>query len=174
MRLLFGQDAAVANWVACRIPKLEAVVPTLPFGEVFGPMTAIGVVDGAGHLRGGVVYHNLHPIFGSIELSCASEGRRWLTRPILRALLNYPFGQLKLARCTSVTPRKSGEPREFLERLGFKREGVLRRGFGDDHAVVYGLLREEWDRHPYNQKPAPARNGAAADGEAYPDTAARA
>jgi hypothetical protein len=28
--------------------------------------------------------------------------------------------------------------------LGFKREGSIRRGFGDDNAIIYGLLAEEW------------------------------
>lgn len=166
MRVVYGQDAAVAHWVACAIPHLREAALDLPYGGVFGPAAALGVVDEAGRLLGGVVYHNHSPYFRSIDISCASLGGRWLTAPILRVLLNYPFRQLNCIRATSVTPRKSDQPRRFLERLGFKREGVARYGFGDDHAVIYGLLAREWARHPLAQERA-AHAGAVAHGQAY-------
>lgn len=172
MRLVYGRDADVAHWVASRIPHLRPIVMEAPYGQAFGPSTALGVADERGVLRGGVVYHDWRPHFRSIELSCASEGRRWLSREIVRALLRYAFVQLDCNRLQSVTPLKSDEPRRFLERLGFKREGVVRLGFGTDHAVVYGLLRKEWDRHPYNLRE--ARQGAPPHGQERPEAAARA
>lgn len=149
------------------------VVLDVPHGQAFGPCSAIGVVNEYGQIQGGVVYHNYQPHFRSVELSCASVGRRWLTKDILRALLRYPLVQLNCNRLQSVTPRKSDESRLFLEQLGFKREGVARFGFGDDHAMVYGLLAKEWAKHPYNRERT-ARPGAVTHGQVRPEAAPRA
>ena len=36
----------------------------------------------------------------------------------------------------SLTPKRAKEARRFIDVFGFKREGVVRRGFGDDDAIV--------------------------------------
>lgn len=151
MRLLFGRDADVAHWVACHIDGLAPYVGQFPYGQVFGAATAIGVVDKTGQLVGGVVYHNWNPIAGNIELSFAATSPKWLTRDIVRALLRYAYGQLGCQRVTAITPRRGTRARRFLDQFGFKREGCIRRGFGTDHAIVSGLLREEWDAHRLNR-----------------------
>lgn len=164
MRLLVGQDKLVAAWVARRIPHVGTV-------DNFGPCTAIGVTSNDGILLGGVVYSNFRPEYGDIELSFASDavasipdrvkaGKtrqvspvRWLTRPILCALLSYPFDQLNCRRVTGVTPRKATSARRFLDHFGFKREGCVREGFGDDDAIVSGLLRREWQASKWASPP---------------------
>jgi RimJ/RimL family protein N-acetyltransferase len=139
---LYDHSPEVAAWVASRIPHVGAVG--------FGPCSALGVINepwpaGDGRLVGGVVYHNYHPQFGNIELSFAGEGR-WLTREIVCALLRYPFGQLDCQRVTGCVPRTATSARRFLDNFGFKREGVVRKGFGTDDLFVFGLLRTEWQR----------------------------
>ena len=142
MHLVFNDDANVAAWVAARIPHMN--------GEAFPPSTAIGVVDEDGQALGGVVFTNHYPAFGSIEASFASASPRWLTKSLITAILSYPFAQLDCQRVTTITPLKATSARVFLEVFGFKREGVIRRGFGSDDAVISGLLRKEWDRSPFN------------------------
>lgn len=155
MRCAYGYDAQVADWVAQRIPHMGR-------GEDFGPCAAIGVVDENDVILGGVVFHSYRRAYGDIELSFASQAsaevrdrmrssgtravssRRWLTQPIIRELLSYPFVQLQCQRVTGVTPRRATSARRFLDHFGFKREGNVRRGFGDDDAIISGLLREEW------------------------------
>lgn len=127
----------MAHWVAARIPHMES-------GSGFGACKAIGVESSQGVLIGGVVYHNYMPAVGNIELSFAADTPRWLTRPIICGLLSYPFEQLQCQRVTGVTPRRATSARRFLDQFGFKREGCVRRGFGTDHAIISGLLREEW------------------------------
>lgn len=141
----------MAHWVAEHIPHMAVRIPDFGYGEVFGMGVAIGVADSEGFLVGGVVYHNYDPYFRSMELSCASTTPRWVTREIICALLRYNFGQAQCRRITSVVPRKSTSARRFLEGLGFKREGCVRFGFGSDHAIVYGLLVEEWTANPLSQ-----------------------
>jgi RimJ/RimL family protein N-acetyltransferase len=138
VRLALGRDAEVAAWVAARIPQMEGP------GD-FGPYVAIGVESEAGRPLGGVVFSNFLPRYGSIEASFASDHPRWLTRPLIRQIMSYPFGQLGCARITAVTPRRARAARRFLDAFGFRREGLVRKGFGTDDAVISGLLRREWD-----------------------------
>lgn len=143
MRLLFGQDALVAEWVGQRIP-------TVGSGPDFGPCAAIGAVKDDGLLGAGAVYHNWQPKFGGIEISFAKDPEARLTRGVIGALLRYPFGSLQCHRITACAPLKATSTRQFLEKLGFRREGVVRLGFGNDHAVVYGMLaRKEWAHSPF-------------------------
>lgn len=165
MRLLWGasQDAAgqyVGGFVAARIAHLRDPA-------AFGAYAACGVVSGAGALVGGVVFNNYLPAYGSIEASFAADRRDWLTRAVITAMLAYPFQQLGCQRLTAVTPRKAASARRFLEKFGFRREGLVRRGFGSDDAVISGLLRAEWDQSPFNagrvkDRQAPAHAAAAA------------
>jgi RimJ/RimL family protein N-acetyltransferase len=133
VRLLIGYDSTVADWVAERIPQLER-------GTDFGPLVALGVVDARGELAAGVVFHGFVPKYRAIEASFAASSSRWLTRPLASAIMAYPFGQLGVQRVGTRTPRRNRRARDFVERFGFKREGLIRRGFGDDDMVLSGNL----------------------------------
>jgi RimJ/RimL family protein N-acetyltransferase len=139
VRLVLDQPAAVTAWVAERIPQMAGAAD-------FGPATAIGVVSEDGRALGGVVFHNYQPRFRNIEGSFASETPRWLTRNLIRQILSYPFDQLSCQRLTAITPKRAHAARAFLDHFGFKREGVVRRGFGSDDAIISGLMRREWMR----------------------------
>lgn len=130
MRLVLGQDARVADWVAERIVHVDG----------FSNMAAIGVAR-AGDLVGGVVYHEYRG--NDIQMSTAATSPGWLSEGILRALFAYPFITLKCDRVTAFTPKGSAHSRRFLEKLGFVEEGNMRRGFAGDDCIVYGMLKEE-------------------------------
>ena len=155
MRLLYGHSDEVAAWVASHVPHM-------PVGATFGECYAIGVLDRQGALVGGVVYHNYFPAYGNIELSFAATSRKWLTRAIITELLDYAFITAKCQRVTGVTPKHYKAARAFLDQFGFKREGVVRRGFGNDDAIISGLLRSEWEASRFNlrSRPRPAENTA--------------
>lgn len=148
--LLIGHDADVAHWVALNIPHMLPRIPYFERGLAFGPCRAIGVLDATGQIIAGVVYHNHDPFVGAMEISCAAITAKWGNRETFRSLLRFPFAQAQCQRVTAVTPRRAPpgatSPRKFLEGLGFVREGSIRRGFGDQNAIVYGLLREEWEQ----------------------------
>lgn len=166
MRLRYGDDAVVAAWVAARIDHVA-------MGTDFGPCKAIGVETDRGELVGGVVYHNFMPSVGNIELSFASARRNWLTRPLICGLLSYPFDQLQCQRVTGVTPRRATSARRFLDQFGFKREGCVRRGFGTDHAIISGLLREEWQASKWARpRPKALKPQGVEDGQAENRSAA--
>lgn len=146
MRLVFGYDQAVADWVQMQTPHVAA--------RGFGACTAIGVAHDE-VLLGGVVYHDFQPDHRSIQMSAASIDTRWLIGPtgarksVLQGLFAYPFVQLGCERVGMIVPKKNKRARAFCEGFGFKREGVARRGFYPDDAILYGLLRSEWFAGPW-------------------------
>lgn len=155
LSILFGQSEDVAHWVCERIPYLKERIPYFTYGKVLGEAQALGVVDAEGAMLAGVVFHNWDPFAGNMEVSCAAGSPRWGNREIFRAILRYPFSQAQCTRLTALTPRRvaagATSPRRFLEGLGFQREGSIRRAFGQDNGILYGLLREEWEAHPLNR-----------------------
>lgn len=133
MRLVYDQPERVSRFVRDRGPHS---------GDGFDKFAAIGVEE-EGELIAGCVFTEYRPHCKSIHLSGASVTPRWATRKTLRALFAYPFLQLKVKRLTAYTGFSMSSVRQFLERLGFVQEGILRAGYADDDCVVYGMLREE-------------------------------
>lgn len=153
MRVVFGgpeETRMIAAWVAARIPQMDGVAD-------FGPCVAFGVEDEQGRPVGGVVFHNHQPRFRNIEGSFASDTPRWLTRDVICKILSYPFDQLDCIRLTALTPRQAASARRFLDTFGFKREGIVRRGFGTDDMVVSGLMRHEWATSRWNPRAKPKK-----------------
>jgi RimJ/RimL family protein N-acetyltransferase len=140
LRLVLGHDADVAAYVAHRIPGVDD----------FGPCAGLGVVDSEGRLVAGVVFHDYQPQFGNIQVSFASDRADWLTPSLVRAIMRYPFTQLKVNRITTLTPKRNRRARQFLKKFGFRLEGVIRKGFGTDDCMVSGLMRTEWESHRFN------------------------
>jgi RimJ/RimL family protein N-acetyltransferase len=163
-RVLYGHDADVIHWVCERIPHLAVRIPYFDRGAVLGPAVGLGVIDDDGLLIAGVVFHGYDPFVKNIEVSCAASTPKWGNREIFRSILRYAFETADCRRCTAVTPRRAPvgatSPRKFLEGLGFVREGSIRFGFGDQNAIIYGLLREDWQRGPYCRS---TRRGASED-----------
>jgi hypothetical protein len=67
--------------------------------------------------------------------------------PIHRTTLfhafGYPFLQLNLRRVTGLVSAARPDIIALDEKLGFKREGVMRNGLPNADLVVLGMLREE-------------------------------
>jgi len=75
-----------------------------------------------------------------------------VTRGTISELLKYPFHVLDCQRISAVTPSHYSDWIDALERIGLSREGLKRKGFGDDDAVMTGLLREEWLSGPFRPR----------------------
>ncbi|WP_395443565.1 GNAT family N-acetyltransferase [Caulobacter sp. UC70_42] len=156
-RGVFGRDQELIGWACDRIGYVKP--------ERFSTgCNAIGVTDSEGNLKAAAIYSGYDGDFHDIEISFAMEPGFYLSKSAISMLLRYPFGQLKCQRVTAATPLRATSTRQFLEKLGFKREGVLRRRFGTDSAAVYGILAKEWARSKFNTDrrtdvpPLPVRN----------------
>lgn len=143
MKLQFGKDELVAEWIASRIPHLR--------GEGLGPCVTMHVVDDE-HTKilGAVAFQNHRPQYRSIEWSAAADTANWLTPKIINQIMRYPFVQLGCVRITAFIAKRNTRSRDFQERFGFKQEGTLRRQFGGDDCVVYGMLHSDWKKSPFN------------------------
>lgn len=136
MEAVYGQ--VVADWVNAR----------MPFPIDFGPHEAIGY-HREGRLVCGAVFNNLHrKVHGdSVEVTFAADAkglRPALDNGVLRALFWYGFNcSPRITRLQAVTARDNRPARQFLEHLGFTREGSHRRGWdGRTASISYGMLRE--------------------------------
>lgn len=137
-----GERLGIADFGPCvAIGICDGVRPAWPAdrnGRSCGP--AVAVPDGP--LIAGVVYNWYRQ--ANIEMTIASTSPRWCSRSVLRGLFWYPFEQMGLHRVTAVTEHTFQSTRAFLDRIGFRDEGIMRRAYrnGND-AVIYGMLREE-------------------------------
>ncbi len=94
-----------------------------------------------GELVGGVVYY----YFTGLDIEATAAGLPgWLTPAHVKQIFDYPFIQLGCRRLTATVARRNKKSRRFVERLGFKLEGVRRKALknGQDE-MSYGLLKEE-------------------------------
>jgi RimJ/RimL family protein N-acetyltransferase len=101
----------------------------------------IGMLED-GKLIAGVVF-NMY-MGNGIMLHVAADKPGWLNREFLRATFAYPFKQLKCARVTGLVRTDNKDAQRFDEHLGFKKEGVIRKGDDDGcDLIIYGMLKEE-------------------------------
>ena len=137
-QLIFGQDEAIAAWVAQRIPHMH--------GEGFGPCTAIGVVCASGK-GAGIVYHDYQARYGNIQLSMAADTPLWATPATIRALLHYPFAQLGVFMVWTMTPVENTRALSVNEKIGFRRKPIVPNVFGPKkHAQICQMTRIEHAR----------------------------
>ncbi len=74
---------------------------------------------------------------------------RGLMPEALRVLLRYGFEVMGLNRVEATTHTENEQSMRVLEKLGFRREGVLREYYCQDGVcndqVLFSLLRREWE-----------------------------
>jgi RimJ/RimL family protein N-acetyltransferase len=78
---------------------------------------------------------------GNIEMTGAGVGC-WTPR-VIRTIARHIFRDLNCTRVTARTRASNKTAREALKSMGFRREGTARDWFGDEDAILYGLLRRE-------------------------------
>ena len=67
-----------------------------------------------------------------------------VSRRTLRRIFEYPFKQLEVSRLQAVTSVKNLRCKAFIERLGFKLEGLARRAHdGETDQAVYSMMPSE-------------------------------
>jgi RimJ/RimL family protein N-acetyltransferase len=134
VHLLYGHDKTVSDFVASLIPNCE---------RGFSNCRAIGVLDPAGMLVAGVVYHDWNPEAGVIEMSCAAITPKWLTRPILSAIFSYPFRigcQMIVFRVSASNKRLH---RQFRS-LGFRSYPIPRLYGRTEDGIIFTLTDDQW------------------------------
>lgn len=129
--VIYEQDDRVIPWVGKRVDE-----------DNFGSAVSIGLEED-GELIAGVVFnmYQKHSIWMHVA---AEPGKRWLTRDYLYRCFAYPFLQLNCNRITGIVRKDNLAAQKFDEHLGFKKEGILRKGADDGtDLILYGMLKEE-------------------------------
>jgi ribosomal-protein-alanine N-acetyltransferase len=159
-----ARDPAVTRFFSWgpyeRVVEAEAYIAGLPAKREAGVLLDF-VME---HADDGVI-----GVTGLSELSVRDRravigswfGHRWwgsgLNRESKAMMTALAFGRLGLERVTAWANTANGRSQAALERLGWSREGVLanyhRHGDQMHDLVIYGLLREAWERSELAQVP---------------------
>lgn len=138
MRLLFGDDANVASWVASRIEHMN--------GTGFGECRAVGIMRDEKPIAG-MVYHDYSGAHETCAISLAAESPHWATRTILKAILGIPFEQYGCRKVWAISAHTNPKVIKLMKGIGFTQEAVLRHQLAHGvHGVVCGLLKKEYER----------------------------
>lgn len=143
MRLVYRNDAAVADFVASLIPWCTE--------RGFAECRAIGVAHGD-RLVGGFVFNEYSPEFGVIELSFAGTDKRWLTRPVLYAMFSYVFDGIGCQMACSRTPARLSAAIRITRAYGFKQVTVPRLFGRDQDGIISTLTVEDWRANGFHKE----------------------
>jgi RimJ/RimL family protein N-acetyltransferase len=99
------------------------------------------VVDGK--IVAGMACMNFDARHAHVEIAFASDSPRWASRRMIARFMAWPLRQLGCRRVSAVVAADNRRVIRLLEGMGFRREGVLRRAFGAEDALILGLLNDE-------------------------------
>jgi RimJ/RimL family protein N-acetyltransferase len=153
---VFGDPEVTRYWGFATLPDRQAAAALLAEihrGFRAGTLLQWGVEAAGGPLVGTCTLAGLDPANRRAELGFALGRAFWgrgYMAAALPAVLAFAFGRLGLHRVFADADPRNAPSIRALERLGFRREGLLREHYlvqGEPQdAVVYGLLRPEWER----------------------------
>ena len=109
------------------------------------PEKVIANLDKRGNILCVIMYSGFSD--ANCELTIASSSAKWATRLFISKVLSYPLIHLGLQRVTFVVQSDNEKSLSLCDRLGAKREGILRSWFKEDgkpfDAIAFGLLVNE-------------------------------
>ena len=104
-----------------------------------------------GELIAVIVWHEWNPSSGVMEFSGAAISKRWLTKPVLKAMFDYPFRDVG---CQMVVARVSEHNEALLRQLqayGFTATRIERLRGPDEDEMICTLSREAWASNKFNR-----------------------
>jgi RimJ/RimL family protein N-acetyltransferase len=119
-----------------------------------GDVTAISLLDDKGEFLAVTVFSAYTGT--NIDMHIAARPKsHWLSRSFFNASFELPFRVLEVPRVTGLIRAENLNAQRFVSRLGFQYEGRMRKAFPDGgDLVLYGLLREEYLKHPWSENEA--------------------
>lgn len=135
--LAYGMQEAVGEYLTAKFPALCSIAP-------YRPHAAIGFVNGEGVLVGGIGAHLVNGYDAEISIYLEPKSGFILDPCTVRQLCRQAFVDAGLVRVTAIVAKRNLRARKLLEGLGFKLEGIKRRGFdGRRHGAQYSMLAED-------------------------------
>lgn len=127
-------NRALGGWCSAQIGLPR------PFEE---PYTTMGVFDSEA-LVAVMLYNNYQPEAGVIEIHGAGITPRWLTRPVLEAMFEYPFGQLGCQLVVMRVSERNSRLRRMLTAYGFEHVTIPRLRGRDEGERIFWLTDDAW------------------------------
>lgn len=132
--IILNQDMEVARLVSKLIPGIKSE-------EDLGTYRAVGFSKD-GQLVAGAIFTNYTGF--DVTISLASKVKGWATKQTFPYIATLVFEKWHCRRLTAIIAKQNKHAREFSEKIGFKLEGVKRKGYRDnDDAMIYGMLKSE-------------------------------
>lgn len=130
----------VAKWVMDRVPD-ESIQNV----HELGPYMAYGILRDKEPVAG-VIFNWYREMENGNDMRAiiAADHPSWCLPGVLAYLFRYPFLVAGCTRLTCVIREGNTRSEALCKGLGFRKEGVFRRGYnGKSNALVYGMLKEE-------------------------------
>lgn len=148
------------KWAFCgpqTNPAMNAVVGDFVSSVIWGEpgrfekFCTMAVMDGPS-LIGGVVYHNWHPDAGVIELSAGSISRRWLSRPILKAMFGFVFDGLGCQLAVLRVSERNTAMIRIARAYGFSEHVIPRMRGRDEAEHIFTLADDDWRQSRFHKE----------------------
>jgi len=95
-------------------------------------------------LVAGTLYHNWQPDSGVIELTSASTDRRWLTKPVVRAMFHMAFGMIGAQLVALRVSERNAGMVAIAQRFGFQGVLIPRLRGRDEAEWIFTLSDDDW------------------------------
>lgn len=153
----WGEDADIVRWTG--VPAGDTCAGALEYiaateeSRRAGRSIALGIVDArAARLVGSCDIRRPEPRdpeLGEITVLLSREARgRGLATRALALLIEWGVRDLEMKRIQAVVHPENARSIALFERLGFQREGLLRRlrsrETGREDRILYAVLADEW------------------------------
>jgi RimJ/RimL family protein N-acetyltransferase len=98
----------------------------------------------SGKMVAGTIYHNWQSEAGVIELTSASTDRRWLTRPVVRAMFHMAFDMIGAQLAVLRVSERNSDMVNIARRFGFDGVLIPRLRGRDEAEWVFSLTDDAW------------------------------
>lgn len=125
--------------------------------RTFAGNTAMAVIDNSGVLVGGVVFSNYDSDAAVMEVSGASDNKRWMSRSMLHQIYNYAFNQMK---CQAVVQRSDPANKSLARMLtayGFDRYDIPHMRGKNKPEALFILCDDVWRANGFHKENANGR-----------------
>jgi RimJ/RimL family protein N-acetyltransferase len=126
-------DGSIAKWVCDGLKENT---------DWIGANVTIGIFLG-GNLIAGIIFND-HRKDIDVWLTIYSIDKRWCTKAVIKYVFGIVFKLMNCRRCNIFISKDNQKSLSLCERLGFKKEGLLRqyRENGTD-CYILGMLKSE-------------------------------
>ena len=139
-----AMNHAVKMWSESRIWDDGREVP---------PSLTMGVLEDR-KIVAGVAFHDFQPKAGVIEISGASESKRWLTRNVLKNIFGYVFNDARCQMCVARIDPDNTSLLRIFKAYGFNDIRIPRLLGRDKDQIILTLTQEDWEANRFNRKAA--------------------